>query len=56
MLRGERLAMPADDYPVGSVATTFRIVEALNELGTAGVTELSDAIGVSDSSVHKHLT
>lgn len=47
--------MPETDYPVGSVATTFRIVEALNELGTAGITELSDATGISNSSVHKHL-
>lgn len=47
--------MPETDYPVGSVATTFRIVEALNDLGTAGITELSDATGISNSSVHKHL-
>ncbi|KTG07761.1 hypothetical protein AUR64_02665 [Haloprofundus marisrubri] len=43
-------------YPVGSVRTTFRIVEALEQRGTAGVTELAEEIGLSKSSVHKHLT
>ncbi|NGM71123.1 IclR family transcriptional regulator [Natronolimnobius sp. AArcel1] len=47
--------MPESDYPVGSVATTVRIIEALNEFGEAGITDLSEQTGVSNSSVHKHL-
>ena len=47
--------MSETSYPVGSVATTVRIVEALNELGRAGITEISNETGVSNSSVHKHL-
>lgn len=43
------------EYPVGSVATTVRIIEALNELGEAGITDISEKTGVSNSSVHKHL-
>lgn len=44
------------DYPVGSVQTTFRIVEALDEAGEAGVTDVAEETGVSKGSVHKHLT
>lgn len=47
--------MSETTYPVGSVATTVRIIEALNDLGRAGITELSNETGVSNSSVHKHL-
>ncbi|WP_224337619.1 IclR family transcriptional regulator [Haloprofundus halobius] len=43
-------------YPVGSVRTTFRIVEALEQRDSAGVTEIAEEIGLSKSSVHKHLT
>ncbi|WP_137290316.1 IclR family transcriptional regulator [Natronorubrum halophilum] len=47
--------MSETDYPVGSVATTVRIIEALNELGEAGITEISEQTGVTNSSVYKHL-
>ncbi|ELY55672.1 IclR family transcriptional regulator [Natronococcus jeotgali] len=47
--------MSETSYPVRSVATTFRIVEALDEVGEAGITELSERTGVSNGSVHKHL-
>ncbi|WP_224450328.1 IclR family transcriptional regulator [Haloprofundus salilacus] len=43
-------------YPVSSVRTTFRIVEALAERGPSGVTELAREVELSKSSVHKHLT
>lgn len=42
--------------PVKSVSMTFRIVEALMELDGAGVTELSEHIGVPKSTVHNYLS
>ncbi|WP_435065097.1 IclR family transcriptional regulator [Halobaculum sp. EA56] len=43
------------DYPVGATATTFRVIAALDEAGTAGVTELADRLDLSKSAVHNHL-
>jgi DNA-binding IclR family transcriptional regulator len=45
----------AEDYPVGSVRTTFRVIEALVATGGAGVTELAGRLDRSKSGVHKHL-
>ena len=41
--------------PVKATTTSFRVVESLLELGTAGVTELSNDVQLSKSSVHNHL-
>lgn len=41
--------------PVKATRTTFRIVEALKELGGAGVTELADYLDLPKSSVHNYL-
>lgn len=46
--------MTASDH-ISSVETTFRIIEALDELGEAGVTEVSAAVDASNGTVHKHL-
>lgn len=43
------------EYPVGATATTFEIIEALDEAGTAGSTELADRLGLSKGGVHNHL-
>jgi DNA-binding IclR family transcriptional regulator len=40
---------------VKSVETAFRIVEALHDRGSAGVTELADALAYPKSTVHNHL-
>jgi len=48
--------MMTDRQPsVGTVGTSFEIIEGLNELGEAGVTELAQHLGKSKSSVYKHL-
>ncbi|GAD52723.1 transcriptional regulator, IclR family [Halarchaeum acidiphilum MH1-52-1] len=41
---------------VDTSAKTFRIVERLAELETAGVSELSEDMGISKSIVHNHLS
>ncbi|WP_435127408.1 IclR family transcriptional regulator [Halobaculum sp. D14] len=43
------------EYPVEATATTFRVIAALDEAGTAGVTELADRLDLSKSAVHNHL-
>ncbi|MFB6107429.1 MAG: IclR family transcriptional regulator [Haloplanus sp.] len=40
---------------VKATRTSFRVVEALLEMDGAGVTELSDRLGLSKSSTHSHL-
>lgn len=40
---------------IGTVGTSFEIIEGLNELGDAGVTELAQHLDKSKSSVYKHL-
>lgn len=40
---------------VGSVQTTFDIIDALKEFDGAGVTELADALSLSKGTVHSHL-
>jgi DNA-binding IclR family transcriptional regulator len=40
---------------IGTVGTSFEIIEGLNELGGAGVTELAQHLDRSKSSVYKHL-
>ncbi|WP_162562366.1 IclR family transcriptional regulator [Salinigranum rubrum] len=42
--------------PVKATATTFRVVDALIRLETAGVSELADRLNLSKSAVHSHLT
>lgn len=43
------------EYPVEATATTFRVIAALDEAGTTGVTELADRLDLSKSAVHNHL-
>lgn len=40
---------------VKATETSIRILEALHDLGQAGVTELADRLGFSKGNVHKHL-
>lgn len=40
---------------IGTVGTSFEVIEGLDELGTAGVTELARHLGRSKSAVYKHL-
>lgn len=47
--------MGKDGYPIGATNTAFDIVEFLGEEGTAGVTEIADAIGRSKSAVYNQL-
>ncbi|WP_101297982.1 IclR family transcriptional regulator [Halegenticoccus soli] len=42
--------------PVKSVRTTARILRALKELDSAGVTELSERLGLTKGTVHNHLS
>lgn len=46
---------PREPGTVNSDRTLFAIVEELQRLGKAGVTELGEATGLSKSTVHKHL-
>lgn len=41
--------------PVKSVETAIRLVETLEELEGAGVTELANEVGIAKSTVHDHL-
>lgn len=50
---GERESAPSTT--VQSVQTTFRVIESLQKLGEAGVTELAMDTGLAKSTVHKHL-
>lgn len=43
------------EYPVGATATSFAVVAALAERGSAGVTELAQELDRSKGSVHNHL-
>ncbi|NGM70480.1 helix-turn-helix domain-containing protein [Natronolimnobius sp. AArcel1] len=43
------------EYSVRSVETVFRIIETLDELGAAGISELAAEADVSNSTVHKHV-
>lgn len=44
-----------ESYPVQATATTMRVVDALLDRGTAGVTELATALDLSKGAVHNHL-
>lgn len=43
-------------HPVRATETTLTIIEELNYLGSAGITELADRIGITKSAVHNHLS
>lgn len=43
-------------HPVSTSRKTIRILEALHELGRAGVTELATTVGMNKSTVHNHLS
>lgn len=46
----------APEHTVQAVENSFEIVEALMRLdGSGGITEVADSVGMSKSSVHKHL-
>lgn len=49
------MSEPGGPGTVKSDRTLFAIVEELQRLGAAGVTELGEATGLSKSTVHKHL-
>lgn len=44
-----------ESYPVQATATTMRVVEELLDRGTAGVTDLAEALDLSKGAVHNHL-
>jgi len=48
--------MARTNAPVESITTLLTVVEYLEQAGEAGVTEISDSVGVSKSTVHNHLT
>ncbi|WP_200531163.1 IclR family transcriptional regulator [Halorubrum sp. LN27] len=48
--------MTRANAPVESIDTVLSIVEYLEQAGEAGVTEISDSVGVSKSTAHNHLT
>jgi DNA-binding IclR family transcriptional regulator len=54
------MAMNSDDgnapRTVQTVETSFEIIDCLEEREKAGVTELSEALDISKSAVHRHLT
>lgn len=43
-------------YPVQATETSLRIIDTLQEFGTAGVTELAEELDIAPSAVHKHLS
>lgn len=45
-----------DSVPIKTIQTMIRIIEALDERGAAGVSELATALGMPKSTVHDHLT
>ena len=47
---------PRPKLPVKSIQTTVRLIETLEELDGAGVTELAETVGIAKSTVHDHLT
>lgn len=47
---------PGSEQSIQSDETLFAIVECLHSMHEAGVTEIADRVGVSKSTVHKHLT
>lgn len=48
--------MKQQDESVRAIGTMFDIVESINELNGATVTELAAAVGVAKSTAHRHLT
>lgn len=43
-------------HPVSTSKKTVQIIDALHELGSAGVTELASAVDMNKSTVHNHLS
>lgn len=43
-------------HPVKTVRTTFSIVETVQELDGAGISEIADALGIAKSTVHRHVS
>lgn len=43
-------------YPVTTSQKTIRLLDALRQLGSAGVTELASAVDMNKSTVHNHLS
>jgi len=48
--------MNRTNAPVESITTLLSVVEYLEQAEEAGVTEISNSVGVSKSTVHNHLT
>lgn len=47
--------MDDPDVPIDAVKRSHQVIDALRERGTAGVTELADALGLPKSTAHNHL-
>lgn len=47
---------PRKNGHIGATKKSFRIIEFIYQSGTAGVSELAEAMGVSKSTVHNHLS
>ncbi|WP_227357119.1 IclR family transcriptional regulator [Haladaptatus salinisoli] len=47
--------MPTQDTPVQATQTTIRIIEALRELETAGISDIADYLSVPTSTAFDHL-
>ncbi|SEW14677.1 IclR family transcriptional regulator [Natrinema salifodinae] len=48
--------MSKPNHPVRTVSRTFEILEVLQELDGAGVSEVTDHVDIGKSAVHNHLT
>lgn len=49
------MASGSESKTIGSVETTFSIIDQLQTDGSCGVTELADKLGIPKSTVYKHL-
>lgn len=47
---------PKAKYPIQATKTTFEVIDALQELNGAGVSEIAEYTGMSKSSVHNYLS
>ncbi|MFP8954984.1 IclR family transcriptional regulator [Natrialbaceae archaeon A-arb3/5] len=48
--------MAEPNYPVRTVSRTFEILEIIQELDGAGVSEIAERVDIGKSAVHNHLT
>lgn len=55
-LEEARMETDRDELPIGTLGTSFRLIEALETRERAGVTELARELDISKGTVHKHLS